>query len=212
MSAIRAIHAGRKQLGIEEDDARDLYAQATGGVRSLRAMTPVQLELVISRMRKMGFKKPSNGAQKGLKGPYAKKLQALWIACWNMGIIHDRKDSALLAFVKRQSGLDHTRFLHHAADANKVIEALKAMLARAGVDWGTDRLMADWAKLEGYRISIAQWNEIHDPNDRDSFEDYLAYCSLHAPDAAFGEMTNHDYIPVMNELGRLIRAKIKAKQ
>jgi hypothetical protein len=41
----------------------------------------------------------------------------------------------MIAFVKRQTGLDHTRFLTDAADAARAIEALKAMCARAGVVW-----------------------------------------------------------------------------
>ena len=45
MTAIKAIHAGLRQLGIAEDDARDLYERQTG-TRSLRAMTPRQHEAV----------------------------------------------------------------------------------------------------------------------------------------------------------------------
>ncbi|WP_319496301.1 regulatory protein GemA [uncultured Cohaesibacter sp.] len=133
MSAIPAIHVGLKQLGIMEDDARDIYEQVTGQ-RSLRAMKPHQHEAVLGELRRLGFAKKKD--QTELAGDYAPKLRALWLSAWNLGIVRDQRDSALLSFLKRQTGIEHTRFLYYQDDARKVIEALKAWMAnKAGVDF-----------------------------------------------------------------------------
>ena len=133
MSAIPAIHVGLKQLGIMEDDARDIYEQVTGQ-RSLRAMKPNQHEAVLGELRRLGFSKKKDKTE--LAGDYAPKLRALWLSAWNLGIVRDRRDSALLSFLKRQTGIEHTRFLYYQDDARKVIEALKGWMAnKAGVDF-----------------------------------------------------------------------------
>lgn len=55
---------------------------------------------------------------------------------WHLGVVRDRTDAALLAFLERQTGLEHTRFLVDAASARRMIESLKGWLAReAGVEW-----------------------------------------------------------------------------
>ncbi len=160
MTPLAAINIGNKALGLDEDAKRDFYALVTGK-RSLREMSGVELQAVIDEQRRRGFEPASNARRKGLQGRFAKKLQALWIAGWNLGLIRDRRDAALLAFVKRQSGVDHVRFLHDPADARKAIEALKAWLARdGGVDWTVEKTAADWSQVEGFRIAWAQWRKI----------------------------------------------------
>lgn len=128
-ATMRAIHVARRELGLEEDDYRALLERVTGE-RSLRAMTPAQLFLVVDTLRASG------APARRLTGPYAGKLQALWISAWNLGLVRDRRDSAMLAFVRRQTGIEHTRFLRDAQDARKAVEALKSWIAReGGVNW-----------------------------------------------------------------------------
>lgn len=130
MSAIKAINAMRNELGLEEQDYRGLLERVTGKV-SLRAMSPGELGRVMDDLRAKGA-----GRANRLAGPYAGKLQALWISGWNLGVVRNRDDAALLAFVKAKTGIEHTRFLRNAADARKAVEALKQWLAReAGVNW-----------------------------------------------------------------------------
>ncbi len=109
MSAVKMIYAGIRALGIEEeDDRRDLYQRITGK-RGLREMTPAEKNAVVSELRRLGFKVAA--PPRKLDGPFAKKLQALWIAGWNLGLIRSADDAALLAFIKRQTGIDHPRWL-----------------------------------------------------------------------------------------------------
>lgn len=200
MSALAAIHVAKKQLGLDDDTARDLYARVTGK-RSLRDMNAGEQDRVVQELRRQGFKP----AEKGLQGPFAKKLQALWIDGWNLGIVRDRRDSAMLAFIKRQTGIDHTRFLIAAEDAAKAIEALKAWLAREGkVSWQVNITTPAWLHLAGAQIAVAQWNvlvaaEVVRPNMTD-FRKLVA--ELAKP---VDQMTDRDWQPVMNHLGERVR-------
>lgn len=200
MSALAAIHVARKQLGLDEDAARDLYAVVTGK-RSLREMTAGEQERVVHELRRRGFKP----AEKGLQGPYAKKLQALWIDAWNLGIVRDRRDSALIAFVKGRTGVDHTRFLIHADDAAKAVEALKGWMTRkAGVDWSTDADRPMWLRVAGAQVAIAQWQILVAaglvPPSIMEFRKLVA--ELARPVDQMGE---RDWQPVMNALGARVR-------
>lgn len=136
--SIAALHVAKKALGLDDDSYRDALRQVTGKSSSAD-MTEAERARVLERFRDLGFKAGSTGGRKRLEGRFAGKLQALWIAGWNLGLVRDRDDRALVSFVKRQTGIEHVRFLRHGEDAMKAIEALKSWLARgAGVDWKAD--------------------------------------------------------------------------
>lgn len=133
--SIAAMHVARKQLGLDEDTYRAALHHVTGKTSSAQ-MTEAERQAVLEHFRQRGFKGQSTGRRKPLDGRFAPKLQALWIAAWNLGLVRDRDDRALLAFVKRQTGIDHVRFLRHGQDAIRAIEGLKGWMERAGgVDW-----------------------------------------------------------------------------
>jgi len=207
MTAHAAIYVGCKQLGIEEEDRRDLYERVTGK-RALTEMTYKQRNDIVLELQRLGFKKVSKPSQKGLQGKYAKKLQALWIAAWNLGLIKNKNDKALLAFVKRQTGVDHTRFLKHPADANKAIEALKSWLTReGGVDWSVDEFMHDYQRMAGYKIAIAQYCKLYDGWQQNSFKDFIGHVRQYSKLSNLDLFKEADWIPVMNALGAQIRAQ-----
>ena len=196
MSTLRAIHAGCRALGYDEDMRRNLYRAVTGE-SSAADMSEAQRSAVVAELRRRGFETASNGSRKPLEGPYAKKLQALWIAGWNLGLVRDRDDRALLAFVRRQTGIDHTRFLHRAADGAKAIEALKAWLARdGGVDWRGGE--------PGARIAEAQFRRLVGICWFPRINSLSRYASEIAG-RPIAEMAPADWIPVMNALGAQIR-------
>ncbi|WP_440410669.1 regulatory protein GemA [Neorhizobium petrolearium] len=209
-STIAAIQTGIRQLGIV-DDKRSLYVRITGK-DTLTAMTVADKDAVLAELRRLGFKpssKRSTGRRK-LSGRYAGKLQALWIAAYNLGLVRDRDDSALEAFVRRQTGLSSERFLRFPDDARAVIEALKDWISReAGVEW--NRAPLDWLSVDGARISWAQWKILHPGASlvvRQGF-DQVALAAAGRTDW-LGAMTPQDWIRVMNELGKRIRAARKA--
>lgn len=135
MNAHAAIHTGCKHLGLDEDARRDLYARVTGK-RSLREMSADEQESVVAELRRQGFKVVSMARQQAFKGRYVPMMQALWLDGYHLGLVRNPTDAALIAFVKRQTRIDHMRWVNDAADARRVIEALKGWMARdAGVVW-----------------------------------------------------------------------------
>ncbi|PWV97728.1 uncharacterized protein DUF1018 [Hoeflea marina] len=217
MTSIAAIHAGRKQLGLDENTMRDLYERVTGE-RSLRAMSCQQQEAVVSEFRRLGFGRTAPKYRRLLDGPFAKKLQALWIAAWNLGVVANREDKALLAFVKRQTGIDHVRFLRYPQDAAKAIEALKGWLARdGGVDWARrpTRYTGDHINLPQYRIALAQWEKLNNldpahplvegaPN-RSVLQGLAEAASRLGLPEGYGRFEGQDWQALMNHLGSAIR-------
>ncbi len=201
----RIIHASFRSAGIvEDDDKRAIYARVTGKA-GLTVMSDPEKEAVAAELRKLGAKpaRRANG-RAALSGPFAKKLQALWIACWNLGITRDRDDAALEAFITRQTGIERERWLHKAGDAAKVIEALKGWMAReANVFWGTPA-PRDWLTHDGARIAWAQWKILNPKADlvaRYGFDSFVATCGGTLTMEAKG------WITVMNALGAQIRAR-----
>lgn len=173
MKALAAIHVAKKQLRLEEDDYRAILLRVTGNASS-KDMSEGERGAVLAELRRLGFSNsplsgsrtstPQGGSvprartgRRKLEGKYAGKLQALWISAWNLGITRSRDDKALLAFVKRQTGIDHVRFLRHGEDAAKAIEALKGWIAReAGVAWSIHN-GEKWLAKPGGKIASTQW-------------------------------------------------------
>jgi Protein of unknown function (DUF1018) len=210
---VSAIHAGFAQLGIDEAGRRLLYGRITGK-DGLTAMSAVEREAVLTELRRLGLR-PAGKRQDGrrkLSGRYARKLQALWIAAYNLGLVKHRDDSALEIFVRRQTGLERERFLHHADDAAKVIEALKAWLhGDGGVDWKEPRLMPAYRRQPGYKIARAQWKMLQ-PDAADGFWPAVSAVVMAAfPGSTAGatpdSMTAERWITVMNAFGTRIRER-----
>lgn len=207
MSTLAAIHVAKKQLGLDDETYRAVLVRVTGK-DSTRAMSEAERRRVVEEFRKRGFTKASNGARKRLQGRFAAKLQALWIAGWNLGVVADRDDQALIAFVKRQTGIDHVRFVQDSGDAARAIDALKAWLAReAGVDWSRGRYRPDWTQTNGYRIATAQWRIVtggdNAPVDESSLTRWIVdhgFC-----DFVGAAPTDAQWVEIMNALGRLVR-------
>lgn len=128
--AIARLHVVKKERRIDDEDWRDIMERVTGK-RSLKDLGVGELHRLLDELHSAGALSPQPSGP-ALTGPYAPKLRALWLSGWNLGVVRNRTDAALLAFVKRMTGVDHTRFLRDAREAAKVIEALKAMLIRDG--------------------------------------------------------------------------------
>ena len=68
-------------------------------------------------------------------GPATRKLRALWISAFHLGLTRDRSDAALVEWLRRQRTLDAEACLS-ADGLASAIQPLEAWLARAaGVDW-----------------------------------------------------------------------------
>jgi phage gp16-like protein len=208
-SSLASLHIAKTHLGLDDDTYRAKLANITGKA-SAKEMTEAERQTVLAVFRNEGFTAPAAKPAKVLVGKYAKKLQALWIAAYNLGLVRDRRDTALLAFVKRQTGIDHTRFLHYADDAAKAIEALKGWLRRdAGVMFGNTNGQ-EWLRLDGAKVAWAQWRILH-PDAcllaRGGFD--AEVFSQSADKGQLAQLTPKDWQAVNNTFGRHIRAKPK---
>jgi len=105
MKALAAIHIAKKQLGLDDDDHRALCLRVTG-IPSSKDMSEAERGKVLDEYRRLGFVD-----RRKLEGKYAAKLQALWIAAWNLGVVPSERDEALIGFVHRQTQIDHARFV-----------------------------------------------------------------------------------------------------
>jgi hypothetical protein len=140
-----------------------------------------------------------------LTGKYAKKLQALWIAGYNLGVFRQRDDAALIKFVQRQTKIDQVRWVQYADDARRAIEALKGWIAReGGVDWTDRQIMPDHARAEGFKIAWAQWLKLGGNAHANSVHlfhnEVIAITGVAVPICDM-----RDWQSVMNVLGERIR-------
>jgi phage gp16-like protein len=143
------VHVAKKQLALSDDAYRDILERMFQ-VRSAGDLSLDQLGQLLDHMKSLGFRyrpkhmRVSREKQPELgSSPIVGKLRALWLSLFHLGLVHDRKDSALLVFIKRQTksaspdgrGTQALAWLK-ADDAFRVIEALKIWAARdAGVQW-----------------------------------------------------------------------------
>lgn len=142
---LAVIHVKKKSLSLDDDTYRDLLERITG-VRSAGEMTEQQRLQVIAEMDRQGAARA--GPRRSLRadrvsGRYAGILRALWLIGYNLGIIRDSRDSALISFVERQTGLSHTAWLNDPYDAARAIEALKKWIEREGLVKLTSRSADD---------------------------------------------------------------------
>lgn len=143
---IGLIHGLKKRAGLDDDSYRGMLRQVAG-VDSAKALSVDGAVKVIDRLKVLTGEVPAERGERvrqqpqargalRLEGPYAAKMRALWIAGYGLGIVADRTDEGLAAFVKRQTGLDHPNWLRDDRQAVRVIEGLKSWIAReTGFDW-----------------------------------------------------------------------------
>jgi len=129
MSSLAKIHVGKKQLGLADEDYRDLLEGATGK-RSSADLNESQRLAVIDAMIKAGFKPAvATGSRIRSPHPHVRKVFGIWGEAFRAGAVEKGSRQALAAFVKRQTGISDPNWLT-AQDANRVIEGIKAILAR----------------------------------------------------------------------------------
>jgi len=163
MSTIKAIYGYRKELGLDDDTARDFYEREVGK-RSLKDMS-VGEQVTVMQALQAQVRGRGATAEKRLDGPFGPKLQALWISGWNLGLMRMRGDEAMLAWLEGQTGIPHTRFLRNPDDGRKAIEGLKAWLERAGGVVWTDHQEPEDAVLaaQGRLLALDKRDALNDP-------------------------------------------------
>jgi hypothetical protein len=206
---IKAIHVLKGQCGLSDADYRT-HLKERFKVVSSKALTFEQAGVLMDDLRGLGGRASARSSATRASGKFAPVLQALWLAGYNLGVVDNPDDAALLAFVRRQCKVDHDRFLTDGAEAAKAIEALKSWIGRdAGVKWATrseaDRLGVTVANLNKQRvIRIVELRLV--ANGLPGFEAESFACLQNFPkikdcgDAALDKLTA--------KMGAMLRAKL----
>jgi hypothetical protein len=136
----------QKALGLSADDATSLKLHVTGKA-SAADMNDVQRQMYLAHLSGLQERAALARGQKPAYTPKRPaqqrsvdddqdvrwhKARALWHALSLGGVVHTDTDAALTAYVKRQTKLEHWRFLN-GYQVNGVIEALKKWCVRSGV-------------------------------------------------------------------------------
>ena len=140
------VHVGRRELGLDEEDYRDLLESVTGS-RSAKGLKAAQLEAVVTAMKGLGFKVKGNTTGRRsppsaahVQAPEVRKLRAIWITMNNDGLLHDGSEDALGSFIRRMTananggvGINRAEWLT-SIQAERVLEALKKWHIRLMTD------------------------------------------------------------------------------
>ncbi|GFO67906.1 hypothetical protein GMLC_14850 [Geomonas limicola] len=136
---IKKIHALKGAMGMEETEYRKLLADPPFKVKSsTKLSTPKADELIKDLEEKavaMGVwekRKPARRAKTATKladDEQSKLIRYLWFQLHETGKVKNPAESALLAYVKRMSGVARLEWLE-VKKASKVIEAMKKWLGR----------------------------------------------------------------------------------
>nr|WP_295782145.1 regulatory protein GemA [Rhodoferax sp.] len=143
---LAAIHIAFKALGISKDDACAVKQSVTGKAsaadmtvqqqkRLLARLAELQADAAKARGEQPAYAPKARSAQRFVGGDQDErwfKARALWAALAAAGHVRVDTDAALTAYVKRQTHVDHWRFLN-GHQVNSVIEALKRWCQRVNV-------------------------------------------------------------------------------
>lgn len=215
MSLVGRIHAAAKLAGLDEETRRAKFNNIVGK-SSTKGMSDDELRRVLSVFESEGYawRKPARVDRRTKKlpfdGKYVPKMRAMWIALYNLGVVGDRSDEAIKAFAlgRQVKDLSDVRFIHHHKDGDSVIGGMKAMLIRAGVDFADRKPCPDYILAHGYKIAIAQWAKLCPSAPRDFWG---VVTDLVGQAATYRDMTDKEWIVVMNALGARIRRLNKGR-
>lgn len=129
---IQLIHIAKAQVGLSEEDYRAVL-ESTTGKTSCSEMTLFELDETLKAMKKLGFRVKKLETKEDEIGWDASEEQMNYIkGMWEL-VARDKSDRALYRFIRRITGAAHPRFMR-SADSQKVITALRKMMADAGLN------------------------------------------------------------------------------
>jgi len=123
---IKLIHVAKRQLGLDDDTYREMLQSVTGKT-STASMTNRELLAVCDALKKKGFKVSRPRAMDNSE--QAKKIRSLWLELADAGIVRNRSEVALLAYVRRITKTERMEWCT-VKQLQAVIETLKAWGSR----------------------------------------------------------------------------------
>lgn len=129
---VRLVHVAKREIGLSDDDYRAVL-EGAAGKSSCAEMSVSELNEVLQAMKNLGFKVKKLETKEIEIGWDTSRKQMDYIKGMWVLVARDKSDRALYRFVKRIVGADHPRFMR-SADSQKVIIALRKMMADAGLN------------------------------------------------------------------------------
>lgn len=125
------IHIAKKELGLSDEEYRDLISATVPGKMSAADLDELQLQQLLDRLQHLGWRPRLPRASERPLPAAVWKARQLWLQLYEMGEVRNPQWTALARFAKRMTGVGDLRHLtgKHAAI---VIEALKRWLERGG--------------------------------------------------------------------------------
>lgn len=130
-STLAKIHIAKTQLGMDDDTYRAML-RAVGGVQSSKHLTTAGASRVLKHLENAGFtptRKSGTDDRPPADDAQSRKIRALWLELHTLGAVRNGSESALAAYVKRQTGVEALQWLDNR-QASHVIEALKKWIGR----------------------------------------------------------------------------------
>lgn len=126
---IRLIHVAKRDLAMADDTYRAVLRQI-GKRESAADLTVPDLERVLEHLKRCGFKvRSKKGARGQADDEQSKMIRGLWLELADRGVVQNRSEEALAAFVKRMTGVNALEWLS-SPQASRVIEHLKKWRTR----------------------------------------------------------------------------------
>lgn len=143
---LAAIHIAQKKLGLSADDAMSVKLSVTGQASAstmtaqqrakyLAHLSNAQADAAKARGAQPAYTPKRTALQRSVADAQDarwRKARAMWAALATVGYVRVDTDAALMAWVKRQTHVEHWRFLN-GRQIETVIESLKKICAEHGV-------------------------------------------------------------------------------
>ena len=125
------IHIAKKELGLSDEEYRDLIGATVAGKESAADLDEGQLQLLLNRLYDLGWRPRLPRASDRPMPATVWKARQLWLQLYELGAVRNPQWTALARFAKRMTGIGDLRRLTGKHGAI-VIEALKQWLEREG--------------------------------------------------------------------------------
>lgn len=232
-SMLGKVHIAKKHLDLSDDEYRGII-HGMFGVTSAKKLSDRRLVELIEHFKTLGFQakpKTAKASKSAAAQPAAekekliRKMRALWISLYHLGVTYDRSEDGLTAFARRVSGgkdagIRSINWLdQHAAE--KVIEAMKKMAERdAGVDWSTYMVGVHPSTHAVYqpraRVLEALWQIMYELglveiNSPGALSAYARQACEHNQHCSHTQLSDQELDQVIVVFGTQIRARVHAQ-
>lgn len=119
---VKALQTGRRKLGMTDEEYRALLFGVTNGrTTSSKELSSEELSRALAALRKVGFHTTTD--------PQLRKIKSLWYEMHDLGIVRNRSEQAINAYIRRITGEQEIEYCT-IPELQLVIETLKNWIDR----------------------------------------------------------------------------------